>query len=137
MCNKHQGGLALGVTLEHQLNDLGAGRLVEIAGWLVRDEDRRIRHERTRERDALLLATGQLRRIVVAALGEANRRKLPGGAFVGVGRADELKRYCYVLERGHGGNEVERLEHNADIAAAKPRQRILIEGSERLVRYHN
>src|SRR5438445_5897487 len=60
-----------------------------------------------------------------------------GGAFLRIGRADELERHRHVLERRHGGDEVERLEYNADIAAAKPRQRILIEAPERLVRHHD
>ena len=44
-----------------------AGRLVEIAGRLVGDQDRRIGRQRAGERDALLLAAGQLRRIMVRA----------------------------------------------------------------------
>src|SRR5262245_59255565 len=80
MCDQHQGGLALDVALEHQLDDLGAGRLVEIAGRLVGDEDRRIRHQRTCECDALLLATGALRRITVSALRPSTGRQLTGEA---------------------------------------------------------
>jgi len=137
MRDQHQGGLALDVALEHQLDDFGAGRLVEIAGRLVGDEDRRIGHQRTRECDALLLTAGQLCRIVVAALRKADCRELTRGALLRIGCADELKRHSDILERRHGGNEVERLKHNADIAAAKPSQRILIERTERLIRHHD
>ena len=41
-----------------------AGRLVEIAGRLVGDQDGGIGRERAGDRDALLLAAGELRRIV-------------------------------------------------------------------------
>ena len=44
---------------EQKLDDLRSGGLVEIAGRLVGDDDRRIGRERARERDALLLAAGQ------------------------------------------------------------------------------
>ena len=50
---------------EQQIDDLLAGALVEIAGRLVGDQDRRIGRQRARQRDALLLAAGQLRRIMM------------------------------------------------------------------------
>ena len=45
-----------------QLEDLGAGLRVEVARRLVREDDVRPRDERPRDRDALLLAAGELRR---------------------------------------------------------------------------
>src|SRR5690348_3812937 len=69
--HEHEGGAALGLAREHQVDDLAAGRLVEISGWLVGDQDRRTRGERARQRDALLLAARELRRIMRQALGEA------------------------------------------------------------------
>ena len=45
---------------------------VEIPGWLVGQHDRRIVGQRARQRDALLLAAGQLRRIVMRAVGQAH-----------------------------------------------------------------
>ena len=46
--------------LAQQLEDVAPGRRVEIAGRLVGQHDRRIVRERTRQRDPLLLAAGQL-----------------------------------------------------------------------------
>ena len=37
-----------------QVEDLGSGRVVQVAGGLIRQEDRRLRRERARQRDALL-----------------------------------------------------------------------------------
>ena len=45
---------------------------VEVAGRLVGQHDRRVVGERARERDALLLAARQLRRIVMRAAGQAD-----------------------------------------------------------------
>ena len=53
-----------------QLHDVTAVGGVEIAGRLVGQHDRRIVGQRARERDALLLAAGQLRRIVMRAPGQ-------------------------------------------------------------------
>ncbi len=62
---------------EQQIDDLLAGGFVEIAGRLVGDEDRGIGRQRAGQRDALLLAAGQLRRIVMQALAEPDRLPAP------------------------------------------------------------
>src|SRR6185503_2899766 len=48
-----------------QPEDLLGGRAVEIAGGLVGDDQRRVRDQRTRDRDALLLPARKLVRLVV------------------------------------------------------------------------
>jgi hypothetical protein len=65
---------------EDQVDDRAAGALVEIAGRLVGDEDRRIRRDSARDGDALLLAAGQLRGIMVEALAEADRLRSSAAA---------------------------------------------------------
>ncbi len=60
---------------EQQVDDLPPGVLVEIAGRLVGDEDRRIGRQRAGERDALLLAAGQLRRIMMRAARQGRPRR--------------------------------------------------------------
>ena len=52
-----------------------AGRAVEVAGRFVGEHDGRIVGERARNRDPLLLAPGQLRRVMVAAQGQARPRR--------------------------------------------------------------
>ena len=61
---------ALGMLGEQEVDDLLAGGLIEIAGRLVRDENRRIGRQRAGQRDALLLAARELRRIVMQPLAE-------------------------------------------------------------------
>ena len=53
-----------------QVEDLGRGRGVEVAGRLVGEDHRGLGGERARHRDALLLAARQLGRAVGAAVGQ-------------------------------------------------------------------
>ncbi len=129
--HQHQRHAALGVLGEQQIDDLLAGGLVEIAGRLVRDQDRRIGRQRAGQRDALLLAAGQLRRIMMQAVAEADRSQFLRGARGRIGIAGELERHRDIFQRRHGRDQMKRLEHDADLAAAKARQRVLVEGIER------
>ena len=54
--------------IEHHVDDRAPGRLVEIAGRLVGDQERGPRHKRAGQRHALLLAARQLRGIVSEAV---------------------------------------------------------------------
>ena len=124
MGDEHERGAALRMAREQQIDDLRPGGLVEIAGRLVGDEDGWVWRERAGERHALLLAAGQLGRIVVLPLAQADGGELACGALVGIIEPGKLERHRDVLQRRHGGNEMEGLEHDAHIAAAKARQRV-------------
>src|ERR671916_708188 len=58
--------------LAQQRQHLVPGLRVEVAGRLVGEQDGRLGDQRAGDRDALLLAAGQLRRTVVAAVVEAH-----------------------------------------------------------------
>ena len=58
-------GRAFGVELTQQLHHLRTVLRVEIAGGLVGQQNQRLAHHRARDRDALLLAPGQLRGVVM------------------------------------------------------------------------
>ena len=129
--DQHQRGAALRVAGEQQIDDLLAGGLVEIAGRLVGDQDRRIGRQRAGQRDALLLAAGQLRRIVRAAVRPSpTAASSRARALERVGGAGQFQRHRDVFQRRHGRDQVEGLEHDADIAAAEARQRVLVERAE-------
>ena len=51
---------AVGRELVQQLDHRAAGLGVEVAGWLVGEQDHRTLGDRARDRDALALAAGQL-----------------------------------------------------------------------------
>ena len=99
------------------------GRLrVEIARRLVRKNDVRLGKKRARDRDALLLAAGEL----LGPLAEDSldsERGDEGGetGFVGL-RAVEAERKDDVVANRPLVEEVERLEHYADVAAPELRR---------------
>src|SRR5436305_1646975 len=63
--HEHERRPRAAVQVEHDLDDSRARFRVEIAGWLIRKEDLRAIDERSRERNALLLAAGELCRIMI------------------------------------------------------------------------
>ena len=115
---------------EQKLDNVASCGLVEIAGRFVGDDDGGIGGERTRKRDALLLAAGKRGGIVMQARAQADRGKLALGACQRVGRAGEFERDCDVFQRRHGRDQMERLKDDADGAAAKTRQLIFIEPAQ-------
>ena len=71
--DEQQRRAALAIQAEHQIGDLDAGRVVEIAGRLVGHQQLRLAGERARDRDALLLAARQLLRIMRASAARGRR----------------------------------------------------------------
>jgi len=124
--DQHEGCLVLLLPAEQKLNDLRARRFVEIAGWLVGDEDRRMGRERARDGDPLLLAAGQLGGIMVAAIAQADGRELGFGAQKSITCPRKLERHRDVFQRGHGRDEMEGLKDDADIGAAKAREFVFV-----------
>ena len=85
-------GHALAVELLEQRHDLQAGARVEVAGGLVGEDQRGRVDQRARDRHALLLAAGELRRLVVGALGEARRCASISSARARRSRAGDARR---------------------------------------------
>ena len=84
---------------QQQVDDVTAGGAVEVAGRLVGEQDRRVVRQRPGNRDALLFAARELRRIVVAAVREARlRRAAPWPARAASRAARDLHRHEHVLE---------------------------------------
>ncbi len=69
--------LKLAVELFQQVEDLAAGGAVEIAGRLVGDQQVGVGDDRPGDGDALLLAAGELARIVVLAARRGRRSAAP------------------------------------------------------------
>ena len=104
---------------EQQVDDLPAGGLVEVAGRFVGDQDGGIGRQRAGDGDALLLAAGQLRGIVVQPVAKPDRGQFARRMVVCVGAAGQFQRHRDVLQRGHGRDQMERLEDDTDPPAAK------------------
>ena len=129
--DQHDGDAALHVQLLEDVHDLDAGARVEVAGRLVRQQDRRLVDQRARDRDALLLAARQLVRVVVHALAEADdlehflRALVPLGGLHLVRAAVVEQRQLDVVERRRPRQQVEPLEDEADLLVADDRQLVL------------
>ena len=127
--DRHEGE-ALGLQLLEEGEDVGARARVEVAGRLVGEDHGGPGDERAGDRDALALAAGELRGVVVRAVGEADAgerllRALDALLALHPG-VDE--RRGDVLERGLAGHEVEALEDEADGAVAQQREPVVVEG---------
>ena len=115
---------------------LDAGARVEVAGRLVGEQDRRVGDERARDRDALLLTAGQLIRVMIGALAEADRRRaLPSRAcavptaFIFAAAVEQ--RQLDVVERGRSRQQVESLKDEADLLVPDFRELVLATSATR------
>src|SRR5262245_36979699 len=72
VCDENDRRLRLAVERLEQGNDARAGFAVEVAGWLIGEEDARSVRERACDCDALLLTAGQLSRKMVEAVTESD-----------------------------------------------------------------
>ncbi len=109
-----------------------AGAAIEIAGGLVGKQHARAVHERARNRHALLLAAGKLRGVVFASRAESDRLQRFARSFTGGGIALQLQRQHHVLFGGKRGQQMKRLEHEADQAAPQIRARFFVELFQRM-----
>ena len=83
--NKEYSHLQRFVQAPDQLHHLGSGLAVKIAGWLVGEQDGGFIDQRTRERNALLLASGKLCRTMPGAVREAYPIKGCGNSPLAIG----------------------------------------------------
>src|SRR6266849_3384920 len=114
----------LPVEILEERHDLHAGMRVERAGGLVGQDQDRIVDEGARDGHPLLLPARELGRVMVLPLREADRGQLGAGPSLPVapqGRAVEQGQ-LHVLERGGARQQVEGLEHEADLLVAHPRE---------------
>ena len=128
--DQHQGGAAFLVELEQQVADALAGVAVEVAGGLVGEQHVGFGGEGAGDGDALLLATGELARVVPQALAEADAIEQVAGAFAGVRAAFELQRQHDVLQGIEAVEQLERLEDEADVLGAHAGTLVLVEVGE-------
>jgi hypothetical protein len=111
MGHEHQRGLRLAVQPEQQFDDALAGGRIQVAGGLVGEQHRGIGGEGPGDGHPLLLAAGQLVRVMALAGGEPHFGEDGSGAFPGVFGAVEFHRQHDVLDGRERGHQVERLEH--------------------------
>src|SRR5581483_5359463 len=107
---------ALGGEPGEQVDHVGARFRVEVPGRLVGEDYPRLDGERARDRDALLLAAGELRRQVVCPLGEADLAQEREGAQPQLLARNSRRGEAGldVLERRQRRDQVELLEDEAE-----------------------
>ena len=112
------------------VEDLGAGAAVEVAGGLVGEDDLRPAGEGPGHGDALLLAAGELARAVLQAVAEADGvDDLVEPRLVGLA-AGQVHRERDVLEGGERRHQVEGLEDEADPVPPQLGERLVVERGE-------
>ncbi len=125
MRDQHEGRALLGVEAEHEFGDLGPGVGVEIAGRFIGEDDAWLGHEGTRDRHTLLLATGELLRAVVEPFGQAHPFQPVPGACLGISHPSQIERQHDVFQGRQRGQQLKRLEDEADPALPARGQFIL------------
>jgi len=124
MRNEDQGLAAFAPERLEQGDDLVARRFVEVAGGLVAEDHLRLADQRPGDAHALLLAARELRWKVPSALGQPDPGEgglRPRAALVPA-HAPGDERRLDVLLRAERGDQVERLEDEAERAAAQRRE---------------
>ena len=126
MRDHQDGDAALAVHAGQQFHDLVAALRIEIAGRLVGEQHFRIGHDGARNGDALLLPAGKFGRGVMRPVFQPDRpqrfarqRMAHRSRFAAI-----QQRQFDVLLRGGARQQVESLEHEAEMIA--PQQRALV-----------
>src|SRR3954469_8135365 len=121
----HHGRSVLLVQLLENAHDLVAHGGVEIAGRLVGEHDARLSDDGARDGDALLLAAGELRRKVMNARRKSDAIERRQREFLPLAGCDLAiqQRDLHVVEHRQIRDEVEALEHEAELLVAHLRQR--------------
>ena len=100
VCREHERGPSRPPDVEQQFHHVLPVGEIEIAGWLIGQEDRRIVRQRPRDGDPLLLPARQLGRIMVASVCQSHLREQVAPAGGSISAAGNLHRHHDVLERG-------------------------------------
>ena len=117
-------GMAVSVERTQDFHDVSAGGGIQVPGWLVGEQDRRVRRDRTGDGDPLLLAAGHFGGTVPYPVAQSHAfEALPRGSaalFTADAAVDQRK--LDVFQCGQAGDEVEALENKADLPVAYGRK---------------
>jgi len=121
--NEDQRGALDTVQVQQQVEDVLAVGGVEVAGRLVGQDDGRAQDKGARQRNALLLAAGELHRIMVESRRETHRvQQLPGAVqtvLPAAGVVVEFVGQQHIFQRGERRDELVALKDKADRLAAQ------------------
>ena len=126
MCHQDQGRAEAGTAGKDQVDDLGTGRAIEIAGRLISQQQGWIGDDRTGQGDALLLAAGKLGRVMPHACAKPDRAQPLAGQRGAIAAAKQIEGNGDILQRSHRRYQMERLKDDPDMIAAETGQPVLI-----------
>src|ERR1700730_8661675 len=114
---RHHDRGAASVDLQQQLDDLPRGGRVQVSGGLIGQKDPRVMNEGAGDRDALLLATRQLVRVLVLFPFEPHDAEhfLDLRLEMAQGALGDAQREGHVLEHRQVGQQLEVLEDHTDL----------------------
>ena len=130
----HHDGGALLVQLGEQIHHLLAILGVEVAGGLVGEDELGVGHHGTGDGHALLLSARELLREVLGPMGDGHPLHHGGDPLLALRRADVqvAQRQFDVLIDVQFVDEVEALEHEADVALAELGALLLLQAANLL-----
>ena len=126
--------VSLRVQPVHQGHDLVSGLRVQVAGWLIGQNNRWPIHQRSRNRHSLALAAGKLVGLVMHAGFHAHRGQSfsrPLAPLLGR-HARVNQRQFDVVQRSRSRQQIEGLKHKSNFSIANARQLIIIQLADQL-----
>ena len=130
MGHEDECGAGRGIEFEEHVDDGAACFVVEVAGRLVGEEDFRAVDKSAGQGNALLLAAGELVRIVAGAVGQADPGEVVEGGGLRTADPAQLERHEDVLQGGERGEKLEALENETGGGIAQRGQAVLVQVAE-------
>jgi len=127
MGHEHERGAGGGVEFEEHVDDRSARFVVEVAGRFVGEENFRAVDKSAGQGHALLLAAGELRRVMAGAVAEADATEDFAGGLLRAAHAAQLERHENIFQRGQRGEELETLENETGGGIAQGGDGVLVE----------
>jgi len=135
--NEDQRGALRAVQFQHQFDDLAASGGVEVAGRFICKKNLGLDDEGARNRDALLLAAGEVFRKMRHTMFETDPPQGLRSALFRIGCALQFQWQHYVFQCAQCGQQLEGLEHEAGKASAQTRAAVFVVGEDvRAVQEH-
>src|ERR1700683_4934024 len=118
------------IQFKEECADTLAGSGIKVTGRLVGEEHRGCGHKRAGQCDSLLLASGELTRIVALTRRKTDPLERCPGSAARILTAGELQRQHYVLERRKRWHQMKRLEDKPNTLCAQARAPVLVKLAE-------
>ena len=137
MGHQNQGRTAFGVQRKHQVDDLLTGKHIQIAGWLIRQNQPGLGRKGTGQRHPLLLSPGKMFRIMTQTLRQPHPFEPEFSLTPGMRCPGQFQRQHDVFQRIERRQQLERLKDKAQQTSTQTRPRIFIQRPQGLPRQND